>query len=48
MESTNQVPGYTALILTPAYQFFDGYRELLVTVTGNRKKLQFFQAEKAS
>ena len=30
-ESTDQVPFYTALILTPAYQFFDSYRELLVT-----------------
>ena len=26
------MPGYTVLILTPAYQFFAGYRELLVTV----------------
>ena len=37
MESTDQVPGYIALILTPAYQFFAGYRELLVT-----EKPQFY------
>ena len=43
-ESTDQVPGYTALILTPAYQLFASIcRELLVTekttIFTNSKKL---------
>ena len=42
MESIDQVPGYIAFILTPAYQFFAGYRELLVT-----GKLQFLQTDKS-
>ena len=46
VESTDQVPGYTALILTPAYQFFTGYRELLVTGTGHRENYNFYKLKK--